>query len=69
MTNDTRQFDENAVCETCGRFGAFNLGGEWLCAECYEGRASCCPEFGADDLWEMQENQGAERAGPNRESD
>lgn len=53
--------DPNATCERCGRFGAFNVAGQWLCASCYEASGSCCPEFGADDLW-------AER-GKNRRED
>jgi hypothetical protein len=44
------QFDENASCDRCGRFGVLVFDGEKLCAECYEARGSCCPEFGGDDL-------------------
>jgi len=55
MSNDVR-FNENAVCDACGRFGAHEFGDERLCAECYEKRGSCCPEFGADDLWRHRES-------------
>ncbi|HZT21844.1 MAG TPA: hypothetical protein VFB55_02945 [Verrucomicrobiae bacterium] len=43
--------DADAVCEICGRFGAFHLGERTLCPDCYAGCGSCCPEFGKDDLW------------------
>jgi len=39
------RFDEEAVCEVCGRFGAYPFEGKTLCAECYEASGSCCPEF------------------------
>jgi hypothetical protein len=45
------QFDAEATCDRCGRFGAFVIHEEKLCAECYELRGSCCAEFGGDDLW------------------
>jgi len=47
------QPDEGPVCERCGRFGAVDFAGKKLCADCYEQIGSCCPEFGADDLWEV----------------
>lgn len=43
--------DANAVCDTCGKYGAYHLGERALCGECYAGCGSCCPEFGKDDLW------------------
>ncbi len=43
-------WDENAVCDACGRFGAFHFGERTLCQDCYAGAGSCCPEFGKDDL-------------------
>jgi hypothetical protein len=49
------QFNENAVCDVCGRFGAYEFDGKRLCAECYESRGSCCLEFGGDDLWKDAE--------------
>jgi hypothetical protein len=54
MSNETR-YDENATCTGCGRFGAYLFDGDQLCSECYEKRGSCCPEFGADDLWRQIE--------------
>jgi hypothetical protein len=50
------KFNPNAVCNGCGRFGAYEFDGERLCAECYEARGSCCLEFGGDDLWKDAEN-------------
>lgn len=55
------RFDESAACDTCGRFGAFRFDGGCLCADCYEKRGSCCPEFGSDDLWARDDET------PNRE--
>jgi hypothetical protein len=43
------QFDDKAVCDVCGKFGAFEFDGQKLCAECYESHGSCCPEFGRED--------------------
>jgi hypothetical protein len=40
------------VCEECGATGAVNVGDRWLCENCYVQAGSCCPEFGASDLWE-----------------
>lgn len=48
--------DDEAVCDVCGRYGAFRLGERTLCEDCYEGCGSCCPEFGKDDLWEFPAN-------------
>jgi len=50
-TNSGLPYDENSTCDRCGKFGAFDLGGRFLCAACYEEAGACCPEFGADDLW------------------
>lgn len=47
MSSDTEQklpFEDEAVCEVCGRFGAYLFEGKTLCAECYEASGSCCPE-------------------------
>ncbi len=51
----TPHFEEGAVCDICGRYGAYEFGNKRLCVDCYETRASCCPEFGGDDLWEIQD--------------
>jgi hypothetical protein len=50
------QFDDNAACAGCGRFGAYVFDAQQLCGDCYEKRGSCCPEFGADDLWRREES-------------
>jgi len=50
-TNNGLCYDENATCDRCGKFGAFDLGGRFLCAVCYEEAGACCPEFSANDLW------------------
>jgi hypothetical protein len=44
-------FEENFPCDRCGQFGSFKFQGASLCQNCYESCGSCCPEFGADDLW------------------
>ncbi len=42
--------DENVACETCGKFGVYKLGDQFLCLECYEAAGSCCAaEFVKDD--------------------
>jgi len=43
------RFEQEAVCEMCGRFGAYLFEGKTLCAECYEASGSCCPEFTSDE--------------------
>jgi hypothetical protein len=48
------KFDENAVCDRCGKFGAFLLDGKTLCADCVELSGACCPEFGGDDFWRVE---------------
>jgi hypothetical protein len=45
------ELDETLRCDTCGVFGAFDLGDRSLCEDCYRQCGSCCPEFGAFDLW------------------
>ena len=44
--------DKELRCDRCGKYGAVQLDGKALCPECYQLVGSCCPEFGADDLWE-----------------
>jgi hypothetical protein len=49
MSSDTDpkpQFQEEAVCEVCGKYGAYVFDGKTLCVDCYEAAGSCCPEFG-----------------------
>lgn len=47
-----------AVCDDCGRPGAYRLGDHTLCLDCYSNRGSCCPEFGRDDLWTFPDANG-----------
>jgi hypothetical protein len=42
------------ICDNCGRFGAFDLGDQHLCSDCYMECGSCCMEFGGYDLWESE---------------
>jgi hypothetical protein len=49
--------DENLRCDTCGVFGAFDLGDRHLCEDCYRQCGSCCPEFGAHDLWKDDDQE------------
>jgi hypothetical protein len=46
------KFNPEVQCDRCGRFGAYAIDHEHLCAECHELRGSCCPEFGGDDQWQ-----------------
>lgn len=38
-------------CERCGRLDVVPYGDLWLCADCVHTAGSCCPEFGAWDMW------------------
>ncbi|MDW8342990.1 MAG: hypothetical protein RMM51_00690 [Verrucomicrobiae bacterium] len=40
------------ACERCGAPRASRIADRWLCTDCYTAAGSCCPEFGADDLWQ-----------------
>lgn len=59
-------FDPDTPCSGCGQFGAFVFDGALLCADCYEKRGSCCPEFGADDLWPTETVENKPDACPPR---
>ena len=54
------RLNEHVACTMCGRYGAFEIGNQFLCPSCYEGCGSCCPEFGRDDLEARatEENEG-----------
>jgi hypothetical protein len=54
---DPIRFDDAAICDACGRFGAFHIGQRTLCQDCYHGSGSCCPEFGKDDLWTFDDEK------------
>ncbi len=43
--------DPEGRCDRCGAFSPLDPGDRRLCEECYRLCGSCCPEFGADDLW------------------
>ena len=45
------------ICEVCGGVGAVKIGDRWLCESCYVEAGSCCPEFGASDLWDFDETK------------
>ena len=57
--------DENVVCDVCGRFGAYEMGDQHLCSDCYQSRQSCCPEFGDFDLWKADEEAKAAKQSSN----
>jgi hypothetical protein len=44
-------------CERCGSPRAVKVGARWLCENCYVEAGSCCPEFGGDDLWDLDETK------------
>jgi hypothetical protein len=41
--------DENTVCDECGNFGALEIGGRKLCADCVILAGSSCAGSAADD--------------------
>ena len=55
--NQAIRLDEDAVCEGCGRFGAYPFEGKSLCAECYEASGSCCPESETEELGSSEDNK------------
>ena len=52
------KIDPDGRCDRCGGFSPLDLGDRLLCEDCYRLCGSCCPEFGADDLW-PREDPGA----------
>lgn len=44
-------------CDRCGKLAVVKVKDEQLCEECYQTAGSCCPEFGGDDLWEVEEKK------------
>jgi hypothetical protein len=62
-TSNRPELRENATCDVCGRFGAYQFGNRSLCLDCYTGSGSCCPEFGKDDLWTTQDQPDQARGG------
>jgi len=57
---DGVRFNEHAACSICGHYGAFQIGHQHLCNNCYEGCGSCCPEFGREDLQELSKEDREE---------
>ena len=43
------RLQEDATCDLCGRFGAYEFGECKLCDTCYEGSGSCCAQFGKEE--------------------
>lgn len=59
------QLDPDAICDACGRFGAFHFDGETLCAECYAARGSCCAgEFEGRSCDEKEETPSSAENSP-----
>ena len=56
--NKPIQFMPDAACDNCGHFGAYDLGDQHLCSDCYMECGSCCLEFGEHDLWKNEDKQG-----------
>lgn len=55
--NTQLKLNPELVCDNCGRFGAFDLGDQHLCTDCYMEYGSCCMEFGGNDLWKKCEEE------------
>jgi hypothetical protein len=51
VTADYGREDSHLECEICGALGAERMGPRVVCDTCAEEMGSCCPEFGASDLW------------------
>jgi hypothetical protein len=50
---------DDARCDRCGGPSPIELGDRLVCEECYAVCASCCLEFGADDLWPREDEPPA----------
>ncbi len=61
-------FSEDIACDHCGRFEACDFDGRKLCRDCYQTCGSCCPEFGADDLWQDDDESKPSKPNDGRES-
>ena len=60
MTASRESPQPPARCRRCGAFDV--LADSSLCEECYCAAGTCCAEFGADDLWPLNEGTPAARA-------
>jgi len=58
-----RALQEATRCDLCGSPNALEFEGQSICEECYQGRSSCCPEFGKDDLWVFEDDEENEGSG------
>jgi hypothetical protein len=61
IMSNTIKFKADSVCNCCGKFGAYDLGDEHLCSDCYREKGSCCLEFGGHDLWDDEDNDEKKR--------
>ncbi|MFB3905202.1 MAG: hypothetical protein ACE15E_17265 [Acidobacteriota bacterium] len=52
-----KKSESSQSCEICGCPEALQFADQWICEDCYQGRSSCCPEFGKDDLWTFEEDE------------
>lgn len=59
MRKEADHATKTMVCERCGRPDAVRIGDRIICPDCYDKAGSCCPEFGADDLWEFPGEDGS----------
>jgi hypothetical protein len=58
MTNENQRVrQEEDRCELCGNPTVLAFEDQAICEECYQGRSSCCPEFGKDDLWVFEDEE------------
>ncbi len=55
--SETVKRDEAARCDRCGSPAPYDFGDRRVCEECYSVCGSCCLEFGADDLWEFDDEE------------
>ncbi len=49
--------NEDAPCDRCGNPSSHDFGDRRVCEECCAAYGSCCLEFGADDLWELDDEE------------
>jgi len=55
--NETVTRDDEAQCDRCGNPAPYDFGDRRVCEDCYAACGSCCLEFGADDLWELDDDE------------
>jgi len=42
-------YDEDLICDVCGKMGAYDVMGDYVCEECIEGRGEWPGNFNEDD--------------------